>query len=211
MGGSASKRACCEKLLTTLGYDDEARTSILASFRKQPAEKEENDDDQPAECDFEDDDKVPGLDASCEAEMLNQLLAKMEAAEVADGADKPEAAEPPPRPRAVAWPATERGLGQPSVVDDPVPDGCRLSLHTPQAGSPNIQAFLPSGEKWQGKESCSRAYRPSGAVLHQSNRASRSFEPAKAEVVAWLWSWHDAKSKADPASSSEPAPKRART
>ena len=71
MGGSASKRACCEKLLTTLGYDDDARTSILASFRKQAVEIEDNDDDQPAECDFEDDDKVPGLDASCEAEMLN--------------------------------------------------------------------------------------------------------------------------------------------
>ena len=34
----------------------------------------------------------------------------MEAAEVADGAEKPEAAEPPPRLRAVAWPATARGL-----------------------------------------------------------------------------------------------------
>ncbi|CAE7941962.1 unnamed protein product, partial [Symbiodinium necroappetens] len=208
LGGSASKRACCEKLLMTLGYDEDARASISASFRKQSVENDDN-DDQPADCDFDDDDKVRGLDASCEAELLNRLLAKMEATEVADAATKPEAAEP--RPRAVAWPASERGLGQVSVVDDPVPEGCRLSLHTPQSGSPNIQAFLPSGEKWQGKESCSRAYRPSGALMHQSNRASRTFESAKAEVVAWLWSWHDAKNKesAEPASSSEPASKRA--
>lgn len=218
--GNATKRFCCETLLRHLEYSKEKTESILKNFKKnQPDEDEEEGDDDTA---F---DGILGVDAACEAALLSRLLNKLELKEQeaapsgagsAEASSKNDSSSRPPgsenRTSSVApdWSLGDRGANEDVSLNDVVlPAGCQISLKRPPNASPYIQAFLPLNVHWKNKNSISRAFRPQTASGSVPSRASRSFEIAKAEVVAWLADWKD--NAGSECTVSEPAPKRPRS
>ena len=198
----------------------------MKNFKKnQPDEDEEEGDDDSA---F--DDGILGVDAACEAELLSKLLNKLElkeqeappsgtrSAEASCKSDSratskaregDNAASSSSDAVPVLWSAKDRGVNEDLSLNDVVlPPGCQISLKRPPNASPYIQAFLPENVQWKNKNSISRAFRPQTATGSMTSRAQRSFQSAKAEVMAWLADWKE--STEARSAESEPASKRAR-
>ena len=206
-----SKRACAEALLLHLSYSQEKMEEILGKFKKVKENDQEKDDNDDA---LFEEDEILGVDTVCEAKLLGRLLHKLEREEEKGACPTEEArrarstparasndapasadgARPNGSQAVAAWPEAERGLGdKPDVSQEKLPDSCRLALHCPLNASAFLQGFLPAGQTWRGQRSLSRAYKADGATGGIQGRATRSYSAALAEVLAFLWSWQDAR------------------
>ena len=208
VAGNSSMKSSATRLLDHLKYPKEQADRILETFKQRAGKKNDGDlaDESERMMDdaFGDDDGEVGVDTMCEAKLLNKLLHKMEMTEAKAATDEQKSPQEPLKP-AAPWNDQDRGLqDKEEVGDENVPPGCRIDLKRPPNASPYIQGFLPAGQTWRGIKSTSRAYRPRTALSTLDGRADRTFAAAKAEVLAFLWEWQDAKD--GPANHEPPGP-----
>ena len=202
MAGNSSLKSCAQKLLQHLKYPKEQADEILQTFKKQAKRKDMGEN---ADEDCGEDDGEIGVDTMCEARLLSRVLQKMERAE-ATTTEADDVPRQPLKPSA-PWSEQDRGVGgEETVSDEVVPAGCRLDLKHPANASPYVQGFLPPGESFRGIKSASRAFRPRSSSSSSDARVTRSFVSAKAEVLAFLWEWHDARQDAPQAGVENPGP-----
>ncbi|CAE7439645.1 unnamed protein product [Symbiodinium sp. CCMP2592] len=226
----STKKSCAEAVLAHLAYTKEQMDEILRTFKSKGKEEEAEDEEDAVQ----EGEPVLGVDTVCEAKILSKLLQKLEETEAQEtpnksgmpekaaqeaaghGPSEQEPAEPAPaetkRPSpatasggVVPWTEADRGVhDRPDVAKEKIPDRCRLAMHTPDNASPFIQGHLPADETWRGRSSTSRAFRPLSSEQTVQGRATRTYDSALAEVLEFLWSWHEAKthSSADLAASS---------
>ena len=191
--GSMSNKLRVEKILKHLEYSQEMIDQILSKF---PVKKKGSPDAPECESGGEelDTDERRG-----EAELLNHLINQM--TEQSEKPEKPEKNTPKsevPLEEKTGGPAWEP-CGHLAKQDVVVPPGCRLNVRMPSHASPNVQGTLPEGEKYKGFNSHSRSFCVDGSASSSSTpsgskpRAALSQEAATAIVVAWLWSWFEAR------------------
>ena len=136
---------------------------------------------------------LAAADSVCEADMLARLLESMENEKNGPECER----EPPLKKQRTGEQASASSApsapGDFKQLDGPVdmsaaeiPPGCSLNTYQ-GTGSPYVQARLPAGRKFKGFNSHSRSFDIEGSS--KAGRARLTENAAKAQVVAWLWSW----------------------
>ena len=195
-GAIAPKDWCAKLCWQSWTSPENVQKDILSLFKANDVEKEDA-DSEPEQVKGQ-----LGMDCMCEAELLSNLLQRME--------QTPQTTASSSSAAPSVWPKEERGAAEEYSLEAKLPERCKLVLHKPQTASPNIQGILPQDQKWKGFNTHSRSFRPRGARSTDDARCTRSFEAAKAEVLAWLWSWHDSKAAGADGVPEPPAAKRSR-